>query len=938
MHYLGALAQELAKLPFIKPHLLFFPNSSAYFFGDKIRYVEYKYKDKKRVHHISSVDNSSYLKKILNQAINGSKLSDLASLLVDDGISVTEAEEFLEDVVQAQLLVSELEPAITGNELMQQILNALNEIQSKYPTQDLRKIIDILGRINCDLKTIDGKIGNDVKKYHEIIENLKILSIPFEQNKLFQTDMLKISPKATLDKGIQKDLFETLKVLNLINGKSKKTNLNKFKEGFYNKYENKEVPLLEALDNETGLGYPVDMTHSGDFNPLVDGIKLPFQNGDREVQWGKWESFLNRKVMHACIENKFIIKLDEKEINKIFSSNNTRWNDLPDSMAIMFSCLGKIDGRHMVYLRSTGGSSAANLLSRFAHTDKKIYKLVSSIAEREQELNPNAIIAEIVHLPENRTGNILLRPVFRTYEIPFLARSGVSNEHQIRLNDLYISVRNDKILLRSKRLNKEVLPRLSTAHNFSFDAQPIYRFLCDLQTQNIRGGLYFSWGELINEYPFLPRVEYKNVILSYATWNLRKDDYGHLLKLFGEVLIKELRRFRNKLKIPQNVSLVDGDNELLVDFENELSTRMLFQTIKGRSSITIQEFLFDQKTTPVKDIEGNGYTNEFIAILTKDSEPKVTNEHFMQANGIDHVIQRTFMLGSEWIFYKLYCGAKTADRILTEIIKKLSDELIGNGFIDQWFFIRYADPDLHLRVRFHLKDENLAGEVLSIGSKCLNHFMKLGLIWKVQTDTYNRELERYGSNTMLLSEELFWHDSDMILSILDMIEGDAGEDIRWLIGIRGVDELLNDFSYSMENKLKLLETLKTGFGEEFNMNRNLKKQLDEKFRIEREKINKVLDRRQDSDSDIKPLFNLLIQKSEKIHPIASQILKIRDADNLMVDLNSLLSSYMHMRLNRLFKSRQRLHELLVYDFLYRNYKSEIARKKYENKNQRLIQV
>lgn len=412
MHYLGALAQELAKQPFIKPHLLFFPNSSAYFFGDKIRYVEYKYKDKKRVHHISSVDNSSYLKRILNQATNGSKLSNLASLLVDDGISVTEADEFLEDVVQAQLLVSELEPAITGNELMQQILDALNEIQTKYPTQDLRKIIDILGRVNCDLNTIDGKIGNDVKKYHEIIENLKILDIPFEQNKLFQTDMLKLSKKMTLDKGIQKDLFEILKVLNLINGKSKKTNLNKFKEAFYEKYETREVPLLEALDNETGLGYPVDITHSGDFNPLVDDIKLPFKNGDREVQWGKWESFLNREMMHACIENKFIVKLDERKISKIFNFDKTRWNDLPDTMAIMFSCLGKIDGRYMIYLRSTGGSSATNLLGRFAHTDQQIYNLVSSIAEREQELNPTVIIAEIVHLPENRTGNILQRPVF----------------------------------------------------------------------------------------------------------------------------------------------------------------------------------------------------------------------------------------------------------------------------------------------------------------------------------------------------------------------------------------------------------------------------------------------------------------------------------------------------------------------------------------------
>jgi len=64
-----------------------------------------------------------------------------------------------------------------------------------------------------------------------------------------------------------------------------------------------------------------------------------------------------------------------------------------------------------------------------------------------------------------------------------------------------------------------------------------------------------------------------------------------------------------------------------------------------------------------------------------------------------HNTQRTFIPGDAWVYYKIYTGAKTSDILLTEIIKPVAEKLIEQELIDQWFFIRYADPKHHIRVR-----------------------------------------------------------------------------------------------------------------------------------------------------------------------------------------------------------------------------------------------
>jgi len=290
-------------------------------------------------------------------------------------------------------------------------------------------------------------------------------------------------------------------------------------------------------------------------------------------------------------------------------------------------------------------------------------------------------------------------------------------------------------------------------------------------------------------------------------------------------------------------------------------------------------------------------------------------------------IQRSFSLGSEWLYYKLYAGHKTCDQILTQVIAPIASDLLNQKIIHQWFFIRYADPKHHLRIRFNCTDAAALHTIILALRDPLETLLQQDLLWKVQTDTYHREIERYGANTMELSEQLFCYDSTAVAGFLDLIEGDEGEQLRWLFGLRSIDYWLTAFQLPLAEKLLLLDRLKTGFGEEFGMSRPLKKQLDNKFRNERKNIEHFLTFTAEEAPDYLPILEILNHRQLQLQPIALKIRDLNDRGLLELPIEQLLGSYIHMLMNRLFKSKNRLNEMVCYDFLYRYYRSQYSRKK-----------
>ncbi|WP_452600535.1 lantibiotic dehydratase family protein [Pontimicrobium sp. MEBiC06410] len=615
MNYLVALSQDLAKIDYIKKQLLFFPNTSIYITGSQLRYIEYQYIKGMRHHFIISVDNTNYLDKVIKKAKEGAKLEDLVKTLVNEDITYADASYYVEELISNQLLVSEFEPSVSGPEFLDQMFSVLDKLNNVDDiTQKLKKV-------RFELKDIDKTIGNDVNKYEKVITLLKGFETEINPKFMFQTDMMLSKKNNTLDKKIIKDIKNGLRLLNKIHTQKKSNTFTKFKDAFYERFEGNEVPLSLALDTESGIGYKQDQG-SGDINPLVDDLFLEtkkVKHDVKEIQWSSIDTFFHKKLIEASNKGAYTISISEND----FKDMEENWNNLPDTFSCMIEML-EINGEQKIKFDGYGGSSAANLLGRFCHGDLELKSLVREITDVEFSINKNKIVAEIVHLPESRVGNILMRPNFREYEIPYLAKSVRPIANQLPINDLMISIKNStRVILRSKKYNKEVIPRMSNAHNYIYNSLPIYHFLCDLQTQKTRSEMWFNYGPLKDNYEFLPRVEFNNLILFEATWFLKKHKIESLVKNVNddETLHQLIKQFRLELKLPRYVSLVDGDNQLLVNFENITSVRMLLNIVNKRPEFQLKEFLSGENS-PVK--QNTKYcTNQII--MSFYNEKKLMN-------------------------------------------------------------------------------------------------------------------------------------------------------------------------------------------------------------------------------------------------------------------------------------------------------------------------
>lgn len=615
MLYLCNLAQKLEKQETVKRNIRYFPNTTIYFKADKMRYIEYKFGVQSRSYQLVEITKTPYLVSIIQDARNGAPVEELAKRLIDEyEVDRETAVAFIDQIIESQILVSEIDPIITGPDFFGHLLSVIGRLDKDSDTycilESLKNLLDQLNRNEGNAEEICNRIEEEIKK----------LEVPYQKKFLLQVDSLRKMEKADISKNVAESLQQYMEFLNKVTPRYDNSTLTSFVQAFYERYEEQEVPLLEAMDPELGIGYPPNQVN--DMDPLLAGLFIPGQPNQSLPQYRLTPlgAVLQKKLLRFNPETETEIVIEDEDVKHL----KANWQDLPATMSIMFSLIGSNSDPSGYLIQGGGfnGCSAANLLGRFAYCSQEINELVNEITREEKRVYSDRIVAEISHIPDSRVGNILARPYFRDYEIVYLANSVAPKEQVIYPSDLLLSVRNNQVMLRSKSLNKYIVPRLSTAHNFSNNPTPVYRFLCELQSQGQRGGLYFSWGELDQQLAYLPRVLYKNVICSLAKWGVDIKDLKPLMKEENdEKLMQEVGKWRAKYKLPRYVELADGDNKLFVDLENVNSIHTFISVLVNRNQVLLEECVQEDRPF-VRDSRGDHYTNECIVSFFKPEEKK----------------------------------------------------------------------------------------------------------------------------------------------------------------------------------------------------------------------------------------------------------------------------------------------------------------------------
>ena len=159
---------------------------------------------------------------------------------------------------------------------------------------------------------------------------------------------------------------------------------------------------------------------------------------------------------------------------------------------------------------------------------------------------------------------------------------------------------------------------------------------------------------------------------------------------------------------------------------------------------------------------------------------------------------------------------------------------------------------------------------------------------------------------------LFYYDSECIIGTISSPK--MSDELRWQIALVDVDALLNDFGLDIRKKLSLLTSISQSFKKEFDIKPQDLKFFSEKYRANKINIKSVICKT-NQHPDIEAFYKLFITRSG----LYANILK----DQNRALPNDIIFSLVHMSINRLFRTKQRQHELVIYDLLSLYYKQEI---------------
>ncbi|WP_435813598.1 lantibiotic dehydratase (plasmid) [Streptomyces sp. NBC_01310] len=518
------------------------------------------------------------------------------------------------------------------------------------------------------------------------------------------------------------------------------------------------VPVLDAID---ALGYPPG--HRGTPDPAPD--PLP----DRD-------SALLKLAYRAAMEGRREVVLDDAMLEELATAGSDRPVQPSTELTVRvhaesMSALERGDfALHVTGVSRSAGATTGRFLSLLPEVDQV---RMNEVYGRLPGLYRGSLVAQISSPPLSLPGqNVARAPQVAKVVIPVGDFAGPETE-VLPVADLGVTADAERLHLVSLSRRCPVHTLLLNAVDLTRHTHPLARFLLEAPVALAVPCTGFQWGTAASSLPFLPALRYGRTVLSPARWLLTDADLPPgtaASKTWDEALID----WGKEADLPQHVYLSEADQTLALDLA-EPSHRALLRSELGRhATVTL-------RTAPLPRELGwaGGRAHEVVLPLAAD-------QHLRPVPGAGtHVVDRGHgrLPGcDDHLYLQLHGHGARQDALLTRHLPDLLAELGG----PQWWFIRYSDPDQHLRLRLTCAPGSVGGAIEKAGAWA-HQLRDRGLITHLTIATHLPETARFGGPAAIgAAEDYFAADSAAAVAQL-AVQTAAGPDPRALTAASMVD-------------------------------------------------------------------------------------------------------------------------------------------------------
>ncbi|MEV5986333.1 lantibiotic dehydratase [Streptomyces sp. NPDC052051] len=517
------------------------------------------------------------------------------------------------------------------------------------------------------------------------------------------------------------------------------------------------VPLAELTDPHRGLGFPgiyTDRSPEGPSHPTV-------LSSDEEAR--ERRMLTAELVQEALLGDEREVRLTPELIDRLSPAAREVPAEPPRSLELCLQLLAESPAAvdrgdfRLLTSRHLGSWVAGATAGRFAEQlgiEGELARLVGGLADE------HTIAAQVSFRPRTvRALNMTQVPALLPHQLPIGTYTDPAAEGHLDWRRLLVGIDASGLHLTDPASGRRVLPVVPHMVALQREAPEVARFLVDCVFGRSRAWTGWEWQGL-ESLPLLPRVTFGKVVVQPMRWlpntTLRRaaQDPAEWERVLDE--------WRSRYRVPDRLLVVHWDRTYGLDLAAAWHRELLRQELRRSRPLLFEDLAADERALGW----AQGRSTEVVIPLTRRNRPPASTR---PAPARPASVQRsttpadTYRLpGEDWLFAKLYAAEETLDELLRDSLPSLLRPLAPQ--LDRWFFMRYRDPDPHLRLRLHGAPAALHGTVLSQLSSYVRKLIDRGVLRHMTLDTYAPEVDRYGGpDAIALAEELFCTDSQSAL-------------------------------------------------------------------------------------------------------------------------------------------------------------------------------